>query len=92
MAAVTDGAIGRANGQAADVVLASGPEPELGSLVHNLIKGREDVVRKLDLRNGAHALRRCPNGKPQDSLHMTSIHWGEVNWSLSTQVEFCDFA
>ena len=77
MAAVADGAIGRADGQATDVVLAAGPEPELGSLVHNLIKCREDVVRKLDLRNGAHALRRCPNGKPQDSLHMTRSHGGE---------------
>lgn len=42
--------------------------PELGGLIDDLVERREDVVRKLDFRDGLQALRRRTNGKPDDAL------------------------
>ena len=50
--AVTDGAAGRADGEPPVVEQVSATIPVLGSLVHDLIECREDVVGELDFWEG----------------------------------------
>jgi len=55
--------------QAPDIMpRAAGPIPQLGRLVDQLIEGRVDVVGKLDLGNGLHALGRAADGEADDAL------------------------
>mmetsp|Transcript_3120 Transcript_3120/g.7814 ORF Transcript_3120/g.7814 Transcript_3120/m.7814 type:complete len:285 (-) Transcript_3120:388-1242(-) len=56
--AVAHSAVGRTHGEAAAVEHAPAAVPVLGRLVHQLVKGGEDVVGKLDL---------CDSGVPHDS-------------------------
>lgn len=46
----------------------SSPVSHLCCLVDKLVKGRVDVIGKLDLGNGLHALESSSNGKAHDSL------------------------
>lgn len=44
------------------------PEPRFRSLVNQLVKSRIHIIRKLYFSNGLHALKRRPNGKPDNTL------------------------
>ena len=48
---MADGAARRAHRETTAVELAPTPVPELGRLVHQLVEGRENVIRELDLRD-----------------------------------------
>src|SRR5690606_28758030 len=51
----------------ADRVLAPGPIPVLGELVHDLVVRRPDEVRELDLRDGDEAVHGHPHGRADDT-------------------------
>mmetsp|Transcript_20892 Transcript_20892/g.52919 ORF Transcript_20892/g.52919 Transcript_20892/m.52919 type:complete len:226 (+) Transcript_20892:373-1050(+) len=67
-AAVAHGAVRRAHGQAAHIEAVAGPVAILGRLVHKLVESREDVVRKLDFRNGGEAVGGEADGEARDAL------------------------
>lgn len=60
---------GHANHQASDIDSTTAfSVSELCSLIDDLIECWKDIVGKLDLRNGFHALGRGTNGKAGNSL------------------------
>lgn len=66
---MADGTTGHSDHQAPDIGPSStAAVPELGRFIYDLIKCRKDVIGKLDLCDGLHALCRSPNGKPYNPL------------------------
>ena len=65
---MTDGTVRRPNGKLATIELVTRPVAELGCLVDNLIKGRENVVSELHLSDGGSSSRRSSNCKTSDTL------------------------
>ena len=59
---------GGSEGEGSAVELSSWPVSILGSLVDNLVKGREDVVAKLYLRDGSVTWHCQSDGKASDDL------------------------
>ena len=65
---MTNSTVRRANSQSSTVELISGTISKLGSLVHNLIEGRENIISELHLRNGSCSRCRCTDSKSSDAL------------------------
>ena len=61
-------AVWRAEHQTTDVKFIAGAVTELGRFVDDLVKGRKDVVGKLNFGDWRHALRRHTIGKTGDAL------------------------
>ena len=61
--------IGGAHGQPAAVKYAAAAVAIFGRLVHDLVVGRVNIVRKLDLRYCRAAQRRSANTKAYNALH-----------------------
>lgn len=66
--AVAHCAVGGADGEPPHVVLPTCAVPVLGRLVGDLVKGREDVVCKLDLGDGGVPLCSGAHPEPHDAL------------------------
>ena len=65
---MTDSTVWRANCQSSTIKLIPGAISKLGSFVHNLIKGRENIISELHLRDSSGSRRRCTDSKSSDTL------------------------
>ena len=80
MSTMTDGTVWRTDGKFAAVELVSGPVSKLGSLINNLIEGRENVIRKLHLSDGGCTRGSCTDSETGDTL----LREGSVEYAIGS--------